>query len=130
MQGGSSPVGACAAPPRGGRARGPMTRVSRVAWLYIAVVAAAAVTVIIPRPGDFPAIIWPFAVAAAVHVVINHGLLWGILRLTATRTRPGGRTRLESSVALLLTSDLGYAVLGLIIAALWPVVHAFAAVLV
>ena len=84
----------------------------------------------LPQPADFPAIIWPFAAAAAVHVVINHGLLWGILRLTATGTRPGDRTRLESSAALLLTSDLGYAGLGLIIAALWPVVHAFAAVLV
>jgi HD superfamily phosphohydrolase YqeK len=84
----------------------------------------------LPQPGDFPDIIWPFAAAAAVHVVINHGLLWGILRLTATGARPGDRTRLESNVALLLTSDLGYAVLGLIIAALWPVVQAFAAVLV
>src|ERR1700729_2495115 len=34
----------------------------------------------LPMPSDFPAIIAPFAAAAVVHVIINHGLLWGILR--------------------------------------------------
>jgi hypothetical protein len=83
----------------------------------------------LPMPTDFPAIIAPFAAAAVVHVIINHGLLWGILRLTSAK-RVTERVRLESNVPLLLTSDLGYAVLGLLIAALWAVVGAFAAVLV
>jgi hypothetical protein len=83
----------------------------------------------LPMPADFPHIIEPFAAAAVVHVIINHGLLWGILRLTSEK-RMTERVRLESNVPLLLTSDLGYAVLGLLIAALWTVVAAFAAVLV
>jgi putative nucleotidyltransferase with HDIG domain len=65
-----------------------------------------------------------------VHVLVNHGLLWGILRLTATGARTAEPTRLESSLVLLLSSDLGYAMLGLLIAALWSVVHEFAALLV
>jgi HD-GYP domain-containing protein (c-di-GMP phosphodiesterase class II) len=40
------------------------------------------------------------------------------------------RDGLESSLALLLASDLGYACLGLVIASLWPVVDWFAAALV
>src|SRR5450432_3125843 len=83
----------------------------------------------LPIPRAFPRIIVPFAAAAVVHVIINHGLLWGILRLTSEQ-RMTERVRLESNVPLLLTSDLGYAVLGLLIAALWTVVGAFAAVLV
>jgi hypothetical protein len=83
-----------------------------------------------PMPSDFPRIIWPFAVAAVVHVIANHGLLWGALRLTRKERGLGDRSRLESSLMLLLASDLGYAVLGLLIAALWTVVGAFAAVLV
>lgn len=83
-----------------------------------------------PMPNYFPGIIWPFAAAAVVHVVANHGLLWGALRLTRKERGPRDRSRLESSLMLLLASDLGYAVLGLLIAALWTVVGAFAAVLV
>jgi hypothetical protein len=70
-----------------------------------------------------------FAAAAAVHVLANHGLLWGISRLnrgtTALRADPP-----ESSLALLLTSDLGYASLGLVIASLWQPLSWIAAVLV
>ena len=83
-----------------------------------------------PLPHVFPVIIWPFAAAAAVHVITNHGLLWGALRLTRKDSGLRDRSRLESSLTLLLASDLGYAVLGLLIAALWTVVGAFAAVLV
>ena len=83
-----------------------------------------------PLPHVFPVIIWPFAAAAAVHVITNHGLLWGALRLTRKDSGLRDRGRLESSLTLLLASDLGYAVLGLLIAALWTVVGAFAAVLV
>jgi len=81
-------------------------------------------------PDDVPAVIWPFAVAAAVHVVTNHGLLWGAIQLTRAEGRRRERVRVESSLSLLLASDLGYAVLGLLIAALWTVTGAFAAVLV
>jgi len=82
-----------------------------------------------PSRQDFAAILLAFAAAAAVHVIANHGLIWGVHRLNRERgmwTRNG----LESSLALLLASDLGYACLGLVIASLWPVVDWFAAVLV
>jgi hypothetical protein len=84
----------------------------------------------LPQPRDFPAVIWPFAVAAAAHVVVNLGLMWGVLQLTR---RDGGahrRIQLEYSLPLLLASDLGYAVFGLAIAALWTVMGPFAAALV
>ncbi len=74
-------------------------------------------------------IIGPFAAAAAAHVVINQGLIWSFYRLNR-----GGQTlrreALESSLPLLLVSDLGYAALGLIIASLWRVMGPFSAVLV
>jgi HD domain len=74
-----------------------------------------------PGPGSFPAILWPFAVAAVVHVVINHGLLWGMLKLIPQQpTRPHS-SGLGLGLPLLIVSDLGYATLGLLIAALWSV---------
>jgi HD domain-containing protein len=82
----------------------------------------------LPQPGDFPRIIWPFAAAAAAHVIVNLGLMWGVLQLT--RNEGPRRIQLESSLPLLLASDLGYAALGLVIAALWTVMGAFAAALV
>jgi hypothetical protein len=84
----------------------------------------------LPRPDDFPAIVGPFAAAAAAHVVVNLGLMWGVLRLTRREGQLPRRIQLESSVPLLLASDLGYAALGLVIAALWTVMGAFAAALV
>jgi len=76
----------------------------------------------LPGPASFPWIIWPFAVAAVVHVLVNHGVLWGILKLTpplpSTQQRRGA---LGLNLPLLLISDLGYATLGLLIAALWSV---------
>jgi HD domain len=74
-------------------------------------------------------VIGPFAAAAAVHVVVNQGLLWGIYRLNRDRKvlRKGA---LESSLPLLLVSELGYAALGLIIASLWRVMGPFSALLV
>jgi HD domain len=84
----------------------------------------------IPNPNWFPAVILAFAAAAAVHVAVNHGLLWGmLLLLPPSRTGPP-RGRLDLHLPLLLVSDLGYATLGLVIAALWELVGAFAAVLV
>ena len=84
----------------------------------------------VPGRVSFPAIIWPFAVAAVVHVLANQGLLWGMLQLISREGRPRRRIRLESSLPLLLVSDLGYAALGLVIAALWPVMGPYAAALV
>jgi hypothetical protein len=81
-------------------------------------------------PRHSPWVIWPFAVAAAVHVISNQGLLWGALQLIRRDGRLPERVRVESSLPLLLASDLGFAVLGLLIAALWTVTYAFAAVLV
>ena len=83
----------------------------------------------LPDTGHFRIIIGAFAAAAAVHVVANHGLIWGIYRLN----RGSGMLRregLESSLPLLLASDFGYACLGLVIASLWDVMRWFAAVLV
>jgi hypothetical protein len=82
-----------------------------------------------PGPGHFMVVIGAFAAAAAVHVVANHGLIWGIYRLnrgTGMLRREG----LESSLPLLLASDFGYACLGLVIASLWAIMGGFAAVLV
>jgi HD domain len=84
----------------------------------------------LPTPADFSSIIGPFAAAAAAHVVVNLGLMWGVLQLTGHEGRSQRRIQLESSVPLLLASDLGYAALGLVIAALWTVMGPFAAALV
>ncbi|HEY7325720.1 MAG TPA: HD-GYP domain-containing protein [Streptosporangiaceae bacterium] len=87
-------------------------------------------TVGLPRGAEhFRDILLAFAAAAAVHVLANHGLLWGINRLN--RRNPGLRTEpSESSLVLLLASDLGYASLGLVIASLWIVMDGAAAVIV
>ncbi len=74
-------------------------------------------------------IIGPFAAAAAVHVVVNQSLIWGVYRLNR-RGDAQRKEALESSLPLLFVSDLGYAALGLMIASLWVVMDAFAAALV
>ena len=84
----------------------------------------------LPRPHDFPGIVLPFAAAAAAHVFVNLALMWGMLQLTKHEGRAQRRFQLESSLPLLLASDLGYASLGLVIAALWTVMGPFAAALV
>src|SRR5579875_772218 len=73
----------------------------------------------LPDPRYFPAIIAPFAAATAVHVLANHALVWGMLRLAGGSLRP--RRQVEASALMLLVSDLCYAALGLVIAALWVV---------
>jgi hypothetical protein len=83
----------------------------------------------LPMQHDFPRIIVPFAAAAAAHVVANQVLIWGVYQLSGGREMLR-REALESSLPLLLVSDLGYAALGLIIASLWMVISGFAAVLV
>lgn len=83
----------------------------------------------LPRTGHFKAILLAFAAAATVHVIANHGMIWGVNRLN----RASGAWRregLESSLTLLLASDLGYASLGMVIASLWEIMSWFAAVLV
>jgi putative nucleotidyltransferase with HDIG domain len=84
----------------------------------------------VPGAGSFPGLILPFAVAAAVHVAVNHGLLWSMLLLLPPSAASPQRGRLDLHLSLLLVSDLGYATLGLLIAALWGLVGPFAAVLV
>jgi putative nucleotidyltransferase with HDIG domain len=84
----------------------------------------------VPGPGSFPGIILPFAVAAAVHVAVNHGLLWSMLLMLPPSGASPQRGRLDLHLSLLLVSDLGYATLGLLIAALWDLMGLFAAVLV
>jgi HD superfamily phosphohydrolase YqeK len=83
----------------------------------------------LPDENSFPGIIAPFAGAAVVLVVANHGLLSGVLWLT----RPPDGAPSGVGVGLsgrLLLSDLGYAAYGLLIAALWSVVGFFAPLLV
>ena len=81
-----------------------------------------------PIHHEFPAVILPFAAAAAVHVLVNQFLIWGVYQLTGGREMLR-REALESSLPLLLVSDLGYAALGLLIAALWAVMQGYAAAL-
>ena len=83
----------------------------------------------IPHRNAFPAIIGPFAVAAIVHVMTNNGLLIPLLMLV----RDPERTPKQHGAGVdmrVLFSDLGYAAFGLLIAALWGVTSAFAAILV
>jgi len=86
-------------------------------------------TVGVPTGGSFPKIIGPFVGAAAAHIVANYGLVAGVLWLTGGdgRSEPRGRGVLDLRLPL---PDLGYAVFGLLIAALWEVVGPFAAILV
>jgi len=94
-------------------------------WVFVAVGGYVGV----PDSTSFPAVIGPFAVAAVVHVVTNHALLAGILRLTSGSDASGRRAPLGMSVRL-VASDLGYGAFGLLIAALWSVVGLFAPVLI
>src|SRR5215471_10970694 len=94
-------------------------------WTYLAINDSVGLL----QSGHFKTILAAFAAAAAVHVLTNHGLLWGIYRLN--RTNPVLRAEVpESSLSLLLASDLGYASLGLVIAALWTTMQWFAALIV
>jgi len=82
-----------------------------------------------PHQSEFEHLALAFAAAAVVHVLANHTLVWGVNRLNRSTgsARPEGR---ESSLLLLLTSDLGYACLGLVIASLWQIMGWFATVIV
>jgi hypothetical protein len=81
----------------------------------------------VPARMNFPHVILPFALAAAVHVVANQSVIWGIYRLnrgSGTMRREG----LEASLLLLLVSDFGYATFGLVIASLWATMGPYAVI--
>jgi HD superfamily phosphohydrolase YqeK len=84
----------------------------------------------VPSPGGFAKVLLPFAVAALVHAVVNHGLLWGILRIDQRSRGAVRRSVSPGGLAQLLAYDLGFAGLGLVIAALWGVIGPFAAAIV
>jgi HD superfamily phosphohydrolase YqeK len=113
--------------------RGPklMQRVFNGAMYALSAYAAGRVflllggTVGIPARDSFPQIIGPFVGAAAAHIVANYGMVSVVLGLTSGGE--SGRRLLNLRLSL---PDLGYAVFGLLIAALWSVVGAFAAILV
>jgi len=83
-----------------------------------------------PGLGDFPSLIGVFAGVAVVHVVVNFSLLQGVLLLTRTHSRHPGEQGLAGFEVRLLLADLGYCAFGLLIAALWGELKAFAPVLV
>jgi hypothetical protein len=80
-----------------------------------------------PKASAFPGIIAPFAGAAVVFVIINFSLLRGVLLLASEAGTPGGRLGLDFKVLL---TDMGYAVFGVLIAALWGVLGPFTPALV
>jgi len=83
----------------------------------------------VPRTADFPGIIGPFAAAAVVYVLVNDALLFVVLGVTSERGQLGSqwRTVLDQRMA---ATEFGYCAFGLLIAALWGVLHAFTPVLV
>ncbi|HEX9035120.1 MAG TPA: HD-GYP domain-containing protein [Streptosporangiaceae bacterium] len=78
----------------------------------------------------FDAMLVPFAAAAVVLVVVNHGLLWGMLLVDRRSRAAMAEPAPGSALPLLLASDLGFAALGLVIAGLWNVIGPFAAAIV
>ncbi len=83
----------------------------------------------LPHFHHFGRTLLAFAAAALVHVAANHGMIWVINRLNGASSPVRAETG-ESSLGLLLASDLGYASLGLVIASLWMIMNWFAAVIV
>lgn len=84
-------------------------------------------TVGLPRMDDFPEVIVPYGVAAAVYVVINFVLTGTILLLAEGVGKDEVPLR---NMVQLLVSYLGYATFGLLIAGLWATVQSISAVLV
>jgi HD superfamily phosphohydrolase YqeK len=83
-----------------------------------------------PHSALFEALLWPFAVAALVHVLVNHGLLWGMLLLDQRGRAATRQYESPAALPLLLAYDIGFAGLGLVVAALWPVMGYFATAIV
>jgi HD domain-containing protein len=82
----------------------------------------------VPKSTAFPGIIIPFAVAAITLGFLNYVLVLGVLWLT--RAAAPAPMRFGLRVLAPFVHDLGYAMFGLLIAALWGVVGAVSAVLV
>ena len=83
----------------------------------------------LPGRSSFPDIIGPFAAAAVVHVVLNHGLVRAVIWITSD-PRAGAQAQQRRDVLNLMLSDLGYAAFGLLIAAMWSAVGPVSGVLV
>src|SRR6266566_2339535 len=79
---------------------------------------------------SFETALGAFAAAAVVHMLVNHGLLWGMLLLDRRHSTTSQESAPSWSTPLLLISDLGFAALGLVIAALWVVFGAVAGLIV
>ncbi len=76
----------------------------------------------IPPAGALAGLVLPFAAAAVVHVLVNFGMIGLRLRLV----RPGQQAGTRPGMLPLLASDFGLSGLGLVIAAMWPVIGASA----
>jgi hypothetical protein len=102
-------------------------RVFNAAMYALAACAAGAVylrlggRVGVPGRASFPAIIGPFAGAAVAQVLVNHALLWAMLVLAGRPRAAQPGPQASRHMALVFVSDLGYAMLGLLMAALWRV---------
>ncbi len=81
-------------------------------------------------PDWFGRSLWPFAAAALILVLVNHALLWGMLLLDRHSLAAAQQAVPGWGLPLLLASDLGFAALGLVIAALWAVLGPAAAAIV
>jgi len=81
-------------------------------------------------PIAFSSMLKPFAASAVVHVLVNDGLLWGMLLRDRRSRSAAQRATAGFSLPILLASDLAFAALGLVIAALWVVIGPFAAAIV
>ncbi|MGN6678694.1 MAG: HD-GYP domain-containing protein [Streptosporangiaceae bacterium] len=79
---------------------------------------------------NFVTALLPFAAAAVVNMLVNHGLLWGMLVFDRRKTTSPQEAGPSWSTPLLLFSDLGFAALGLVIAALWVIFGPIAAAIV
>jgi len=79
---------------------------------------------------NFEMALVPFAAAAVVHMLVNHGLLWGMLLVDRRNRKTQQEAAPSWSTPLLILSDLGFASLGLVIAALWVIFGPVAAAIV
>ena len=95
-------------------------------WVFLALYGRVGV----PTASWFPNIIAPFAVAAVVHVLVNHALLSIVLWFARASSGSPVRKTYSSLNVRLLLSDLGYGAFGLLIAALWSKIGAFTPILV
>ncbi|WP_169988146.1 MULTISPECIES: HD-GYP domain-containing protein [unclassified Microbispora] len=81
----------------------------------------------LPAPADFPGVLVPYAAATGVFVAVNFALTAVILRLASEVNRDQVSLR---AMVQFLSSYIGFATFGLLIAALWSTVQSISAVLV